>query len=261
MLKRIKQTLGLSKKPKVEKFKVFSDVDALPGYPKAFVWDEDSPKVVGAKRKAREEEESKLEAEDVEDDEEDEEEEEPKASFVADKENVSTRFSNNFEKTVNDIHFTKKARDERFESSRVVFREEGETSGSSSSSSSGSGGTGGEEAKRDDEDESQEERHVMRDYLFSKIRHGHIDVVQTCIDGKRHNVTTARDENGNTAIHVAVQNNHKKMVGILLKAGCSLNEMNKKNLTPLDYAELYKFTALADYLLLKGAVQGPGKRK
>ena len=109
-----------------------------------------------------------------------------------------------------------------------------------------------------------EERLSMRDFLFSKVRHNHYDVVEACINGGLHDFTGrfSVDTNGNTLIHVAVQNNLKKLCALLLKkTGCDINAENLKGMTPLDYAELYHFTALSDWLLSKGALNGAGVRK
>lgn len=119
----------------------------------------------------------------------------------------------------------------------------------------------------DDNGESEEEgggmendeKISMREYLFSKVRHNHFSTVESAIQGGQHDFQGryAKDENGNTLMHVAVQNNLKKMCSLLItRAGCSINAENKKHMTPLDYAELYRFTPLADWLLSKGAVNG-----
>jgi len=113
-------------------------------------------------------------------------------------------------------------------------------------------------------DDEVEERLTMRAYLFSKVRHNHCDVVEKCIKGGRHDFTGrfSVDDYGNTLMHVAVQNNLKKMCSMLLKsAGCELSAENLKGMTPLDYAELYHFTPLADWLLERGAMNGTSPRK
>jgi len=113
-------------------------------------------------------------------------------------------------------------------------------------------------------DDEIEERLTMRSYLFSKVRHNHYDVVEKCIKGGCHDFTSrfSVDDYGNTLMHVAVQNNLKKMCSLLLKsAGCKLSAENLKGMTPLDYAELYQFTPLADWLMEKGAMNGVASRK
>lgn len=73
----------------------------------------------------------------------------------------------------------------------------------------------------------------------------------------------ALDERGNTALHISAQNNLKPMAALLLReAGFGhdgwLNRRNHKGMTALDYAEMYKFTKLAEWLVLKGATSGEG---
>ena len=114
-----------------------------------------------------------------------------------------------------------------------------------------------------DEDEI-EEKLKMQDFLFSKVRHNHYDVVEAAIKGGSHDFTGrfSIDNNGNTLVHVAVQNNLKKMCSLLIKdAGCEMNLENYKGMTPLDYTEVYRFTALTDWLLSKGAINGSAPRK
>ena len=65
-------------------------------------------------------------------------------------------------------------------------------------------------------DDSKEERAQMRDFLFSKVRHNHVDVVDKCIAGRRHNMQ-ALDEKGNTVLHICAQNNLKKMASLLMR--------------------------------------------
>ncbi len=103
-----------------------------------------------------------------------------------------------------------------------------------------------------------DEEKEKRDYLFSKVRHNHVEVVNSYLEK---NYTAYKEgwsicDNGNTLIHVAVQNNLKKMCSTLLKHDFPLNKENKKGMTPLDYAELYHFTALSDWLHRKGAING-----
>ena len=107
---------------------------------------------------------------------------------------------------------------------------------------------------------SIEEKRQMREFLFSKVRHNHVDVVSTCIKGGTHNLL-AVDDKGNTLLHIAAQNNLKKMASLLIKDGGfgSLDQLNRVNLkgkTALDYCELYKFEKMHDWLALQGAEKG-----
>ena len=109
-----------------------------------------------------------------------------------------------------------------------------------------------EERPEDDELET-------REILFSKIRHGHRDWVSNYIKSQSTGLKKkpwARDDKGNTMLHVAVQNNHKKIASLLLKAGVNVNSVNKKGMTALDYAEMYNFHPLAEFLMLNDGVNG-----
>ena len=86
--------------------------------------------------------------------------------------------------------------------------------------------------------------------FFSKVRHNHYDIVRANVESFD---LTLRDEKGNTALIVACQNNHKKIAALLVDHGCDLNAVNRKGLTALDTADLFKFTNLAQYLVLQGA--------
>lgn len=59
-----------------------------------------------------------------------------------------------------------------------------------------------------------------------------------------------RDEQGNTALHLAVFNNAKAMVLLLLKAGAEVNAQNEFGLTPL---HLVKEKSIAQILVARGA--------
>lgn len=63
----------------------------------------------------------------------------------------------------------------------------------------------------------------------------------------------ARDENGNTLLHVACQNNNKRAAKLMLRHGADLNAQNDNGNTPLHYLYQYQFHELAQYLVEKGA--------
>ena len=105
-----------------------------------------------------------------------------------------------------------------------------------------------------------EERRQMRDYIFSKVRHNHVEIVQTCIRGQTHDLR-ACDDKGNSLLHLSCQNNLRKMSMLLLREGGfsgpdQLNKRNHKGMTPLDYCDLYKFEKLGNWLTLQGAERG-----
>lgn len=110
-------------------------------------------------------------------------------------------------------------------------------------------------------DEEQGEYDEMeREQLFSKVRHGHQDWVKQYVNDKKSDVgkspSWSVDERGNTLLHVAVQNNHKKMASMLIKLGVDVNKTNKKGMTCLDYAEMYHFNKLAQFLMGMDALNG-----
>lgn len=94
-----------------------------------------------------------------------------------------------------------------------------------------------EYAEEDSEDEQEAaDALAMRDHLFSKVRHNHFEVVRSAIGDGSHNFhgRYSFDDRGNTLLHVAVQNNLRKMCSLLLKeAKCPLNLENHKSMTPV----------------------------
>lgn len=112
---------------------------------------------------------------------------------------------------------------------------------------------------------SVEEKLRMTEFLFSKVRHNHMDVIMSCIKGKMHDMS-AVDDKGNTLLHISCQNNLKKMTALLIKDGGfslleNMNRRNHKGMTPLDYCELYQFDKLGDYISLHGADRGSGSHR
>ena len=63
----------------------------------------------------------------------------------------------------------------------------------------------------------------------------------------------AVDENGNTLLHVAVQQGLKGISKLLLRRMANINAKNHAGNTPLHYAFEYNFDALGEYLISKGA--------
>ena len=87
---------------------------------------------------------------------------------------------------------------------------------------------------------------------FSLVRHNRLERVAALIE-QGFDVCETRDGNGNTALCVACQNGHKRMVKLLLRAGGDLHCRNAKGNTPLHFCYMYGFTPLATYLESKGA--------
>jgi hypothetical protein len=87
--------------------------------------------------------------------------------------------------------------------------------------------------------------------LFSLIRHNHIEQVKEFIQQKGH---LTRDHYGNTPLHIAAQNNCKKIIQYLLTLRIQINAKNKKNSTPLDYAKTYNYKKIQALLRQYGAL-------
>ena len=85
------------------------------------------------------------------------------------------------------------------------------------------------------------------DAIFSKIRHNRASAVREALTYEEIDVT-AVDARGNTMLHICCQNNLRKMASIVINAGCPINEINHKGLTPLDYCNIYNFPQLSIWL-------------
>jgi len=88
--------------------------------------------------------------------------------------------------------------------------------------------------------------------IFSFVRHNRYDAVEALIQ-QDHTVLSSSDENGNTLLHVACQNNNRRIVKLLLKNHIAVNTQNEKGNTALHYCYQYHFMPLAEYLLSHGA--------
>jgi len=107
------------------------------------------------------------------------------------------------------------------------------------------------EADDDDEDDGQDfERNDA--VVFSFVRHNRYEAVQALIEQETETLL-AQDEAGNNLLHVACQNNNRRIVKLLLKNGVSVNGQNSRGNTPLHYCNQYGFTQLSEYLIKHGA--------
>jgi len=94
--------------------------------------------------------------------------------------------------------------------------------------------------------------------VASWIRNGRgADLVSFLQDTSRshsHFDINMREENtGNTLLHVACQNGSKNIAKTCLRNGANMNLQNNRGRTPLHHCILYGFSALAEYLVSKGA--------
>jgi len=88
--------------------------------------------------------------------------------------------------------------------------------------------------------------------IFSFVRHNRYEAVEALV-AQESDILRATDDNGNTLLHIACQNNNRRIVKLLIKSGMEVNEQNSKGNTPLHYCSQYGFMQLADYLLAHGA--------
>mmetsp|Transcript_144307 Transcript_144307/g.350359 ORF Transcript_144307/g.350359 Transcript_144307/m.350359 type:complete len:668 (-) Transcript_144307:30-2033(-) len=111
-----------------------------------------------------------------------------------------------------------------------------------------------EDGEFEDEDDEDELADFERSdtVVFSFVRHSRYEAVQALIEQESETLA-ARDEAGNNLLHVACQNDARRIVKLLLKNGVSVNEQNNRGNTPLHYCNQYGFTQLADYLVAHGA--------
>jgi len=109
-----------------------------------------------------------------------------------------------------------------------------------------------------DENVSQETKEIFEDMdqstviLFSFVRHNRHEAVQQLLEGNVE-LLTSLDEHGNTLLHVACQNNHRRMAKLLLKLGLNYDAQNKQGNTAMHYCYAFKFIPLAEILMQYGA--------
>eukprot|EP00397_Hematodinium_sp_SG-2012_P005454 GEMP01005474.1.p1 GENE.GEMP01005474.1~~GEMP01005474.1.p1 ORF type:complete len:1041 (+),score=289.39 GEMP01005474.1:46-3168(+) len=88
--------------------------------------------------------------------------------------------------------------------------------------------------------------------LFSFVRHNRFEAVQELLEQDME-LLRASDDNGNSLLHVACQNNHRRTAKLLIKLGINVNVQNKTGNTPLHYCYAFRFSQLADILLQSNA--------
>jgi hypothetical protein len=129
----------------------------------------------------------------------------------------------------------------------------------------------GEDGDIIEEDEFQDFE-KSSDIVFSFVRHNRYDAVEALIQQDQ-TVVSATDDNQNTLLHVACQNNNRRLTKLLLKNHVDINAQNARGNTALHYCYQYRFSDLAEYLLGHGAddsilntdgfnpVQGTGRQE
>lgn len=103
----------------------------------------------------------------------------------------------------------------------------------------------------DDENENDNNAPGGFDIIFSRARHGRFAEVQAAMDSGM--PVGATDRHGNTLLHVACQNGHKKLAKMCMRRGADLNAQNHAGNTGLHFCFMYAYYGLGEYLLSKGA--------
>ncbi|RYH28524.1 ankyrin repeat domain-containing protein [archaeon] len=107
------------------------------------------------------------------------------------------------------------------------------------------------------EQEDRDDEYIER--VFSKTRHNRVDEVLSEL-AQGFGLDT-RDQFGNTLLHICAQNNHVKLAKKIFQVypHVGVSARNLKLLTPLDYAEKYKFDKMQALLVGLGAEHGVPK--
>lgn len=92
---------------------------------------------------------------------------------------------------------------------------------------------------------------VINEDIFSMARHGKLHEIQDFFRGGID--PDSIDKQGNTILIIACQNNRKNIVKLCLQYKADVNWKNNYGKTGLDFALLYKYTRLEEYLRRKGA--------
>jgi len=88
--------------------------------------------------------------------------------------------------------------------------------------------------------------------VFSFVRHNRYEAVEELIQ-QDPSVLNQLDDRQNNLLHIACQNNNRRVAKLLIKAGININKQNKNGNTALHYCYAYSFTQLAEFLIAKGA--------
>eukprot|EP00466_Bigelowiella_natans_P008533 jgi/Bigna1/136697/aug1.35_g11405 len=86
--------------------------------------------------------------------------------------------------------------------------------------------------------------------VFSLARHGRTREVHKAL--LKHDLPASIiDAHGNNLLHIAAQNNNRKLAKWCLRYGVDIREVNKKGMCPIRYCMRYKYVELGEYLLHK----------
>lgn len=103
-----------------------------------------------------------------------------------------------------------------------------------------------------DEIDPEVQMEIWTKKCFTAVRNASLSEVEEYLD---YGVLTqeAMDANGNTLLHIAVQQGLKGISKLLLRRLADINAKNHAGNTPLHYAFEYGFEELGNYLISKGA--------
>lgn len=87
--------------------------------------------------------------------------------------------------------------------------------------------------------------------LFSYARHGKYGQLRELF--KKGCPVDSRDRFGNTALIIACQNGHGKLVKLVTRYECDLDAQNKRGNSALHFSVAYGFQAISDFLIEHGA--------
>jgi len=88
--------------------------------------------------------------------------------------------------------------------------------------------------------------------IFSFVRHNRYEPLESMLQQDSDSINSV-DRNGNTMLHIACQNNHRRIAKLLIRSGIELDAQNHKGNTALHYCYGYNFGQLAAMLQAKGA--------
>merc|ERR1719337_703837 len=88
--------------------------------------------------------------------------------------------------------------------------------------------------------------------LFSFVRHNRYEAVESML-AQDSELLIVKDDAGNGLLHIAAQNNHRRMAKLLLKLRSDVDGKNSRGNTPLHYCYAYGYSQLAEFLVTVGA--------
>merc|ERR1712118_206211 len=84
--------------------------------------------------------------------------------------------------------------------------------------------------------------------LFSFVRHNRYEAVESML-AQDSELLQVKDDAGNGLLHIAAQNNHRRIAKLLLKLRSDVDGKNSRGNTPLHYCYAYGYSQLAEFLV------------